>query len=969
MDPERERIHADLRGVVQGEVRCDDLFLRMYASDASIYEIQPLGVVRPRSVADVAAVVQYAAENKIPLHPRGAGSGLAGESLGAGIVIDFAHSMRRPLEIGEDSVRVQSGLSLAQLNRLLRRQGRTFGPDPANRAVTTVGSVVALDASGSRWMQYGSARSHVQALQVVLADGQVVEIDRNQAPSGGTASLSRRLTALVEREHATIQSHRPDTLVNRCGYHIYDKPRAKPVDLVDLLVGSEGTLGIITEATLATQPLKAHRGVALLLFERLELAAKAAIELRRFQPWACDLLDRRLMRLACESDIRYQLLLPDVTEASLLLEVQDDDPTEVRGRLRQMIQVIQRKKKLAFDAKLALDGEEVDFYWKLAEHVVPTLYRLKGQTRALPFVEDIAIPPTKLPEFLVAVQNILKQHQVTASLFAHAGHGQLHIRPFLDLANLDHVRQLHVLAKDIYQYVTDAGGTISGEHGTGLSRTWFMRQQYGPLYNVFKQVKNIFDPQRILNPDKVVANDPQPVTHNLRSVSEAATSNEQGDGGAVVELQLHWDPAEVALAARTCNGCGSCQTLSPDQRMCPIFRNAPSEEASPRAKANLMRAFITGRLEWEGISSQATKEIADLCVNCHQCRLDCPARVDIPKLMTECKAQFVESNGLRFSEWLLGRVDLLCAWGSRFRVLANWCLGDPRMRWLLEKVSGISQGRKLPRFASRNFLRTPTRRRLGKADKLPGKKVVYFIDLFATYFDVELANALVAILEHHGISVYVPSAQLGSGMPLIAQGNLDRARTIARRNVTLLADAIRQGYHVVATEPSAALCLTYEYPNLLGDADSALVAEHTSEACDYLWRMHQSGKLELDLRPIASTLAYHEPCHVRALGTQRAGEQLLKLIPGLNVQSIDRGCSGMAGTYGLRRENYITSLRMGMGMISQVRAPGVQIGASECSACRLQMRQGTVKPALHPLKLLAASYGLAPNPVQQRGRP
>lgn len=965
MDPDRERIQADLRGVIEGEVRCDELFTQMYSSDASIYEIRPMGVIRPRTVNDVVAAVQYAAENGISIHPRGAGSGLAGESLGQGLILDFAHGFRRPLDFDVDSARVQSGMSLAQLNRFLSRQGRKFGPDPANVAVTTMGSVASLNASGSRWLKYGAARQNIRAMQVVLADGQVVRFDReSESTDSRVQNLTQRIGDLARLHETTIADHRPKTLVNRCGYHIYLEDQ-QPLQLTDVMIGSEGTLGIITELTVDTVPIPAHRGVALLLFERLELAARAALELRRFLPWACDLLDRRLMRLAGESDMRFQVLLPEATEASLLIEVQDDSAAEVRGRLEQMIQVIQRKKKLAFDAKKALEPAEVDFYWSLAKDVVPSLYRLKGHRRALPFIEDVAIPPAKLPDFLVTLQNVLKQHQVTASLFAHAAHGQLHIRPFLDLANLDHVHRLHQLAKDINQEVVAIGGTISGEHGTGLSRTWFMQQQYGPLYDVFRQVKQVFDPSGIMNPGKVVAADPQPISHNLRPVQTTLINKDAtADAQTFVDLQLNWDPAEVALTARTCNGCGECHTLSDTERMCPIFRAEPSEEASPRAKANLMRALMTGRLEWDAVTSDSMKQIADLCVNCHQCRLDCPARVDIPKLMTECKSQYVNSNGLRFSDWLLGRVDLLSAWGSRFTRLANWTISNPQLRWMLEKITGISQGRVLPPFASRSFMRTYERRRLGKPNKVAGEKVVYFVDVFANYFDVELAQAFVGILEHHGISVYVPAAQLSSAMPMISQGNVDRARSLAKRNVAVLADAIRQGYHVVATEPSAALCLKQEYPSLLDDADAELVAENTSEACDYFWKMHQSGKLELDLRPISTTVAYHEPCHSRALNTQQAGQKLLSLIPGLTVQSIDKGCSGMAGIYGLRKENYRMSLRIGLNMINAVRSSDIQVGSSECSACRIQMQQGTSKSTQHPLKLLAASYGLATNPIQ-----
>ena len=978
MDKERERIQADLRGLLKGDVYCDDLFVQMYASDASIYEVRPLGVVRPRTTADVAACVQYAAENDFPLHARGAGTGLAGESVGAGLVIDFAHFMRRIISSDGETVRVQPGVTLAQLNRYLAPSGRCFGPDPANQAVTTMGSVAALDASGSRWLKYGSPRQHIDSVRAVLADGEIVSLGRHPVgvmppPSGSRRlhRIARGVAELIERNSSVISEHAPKSLVNRCGYQLDGIVKDGQVDLAQLMVGSEGTLALLTEITVRSVPRPAHRGVVLLLFERLELAARAALEVTRFGAWSCDIMDRRLLRLACESDVRYELLIPASTEASLLVEVQGDDPGEIRDTLRQVIHQVQRRKKLAFDAKLALEADEVEFFWRLAEHVVPTLYRLKGSTRPLPFVEDIAIPPAELPRFFVTLQNVLKKHEVTASLFGHAGHGQLHVRPFLDLAEPSHVRQLHHLARELYEEVIAIGGTISGEHGVGLSRSWFMREQYGELYDVFQETKRLFDPHNTLNPGKVVTDLPQPVTHNLRPVTRAAmltTTDDSADavaanGHQLVTLQLNWNPEQMAHMARSCNGCGSCRTLSPSERMCPIFRIAPSEEASPRAKANLLRAILTGRLDANALNSDDMKHVSDLCVNCHQCRLECPARVDIPKLMIEWKAQYVTTNGLQPGDWVMTRLDLLAKWASRTSPMANWAIGNRQMRWLIEKLFGIAQGRKLPRVSRRSFLRRAARRRLTRPSRAQGRKVAYFVDLYANRFDAELADALIAVLEHNGVSVFVPPGQLQSAMPMVSLGSLDRARRVARRNVTLLADAIRQGYHVVATEPSATLCLTHEYRNLFeeGDEDVQLVAANTSDACSYVWKMHQAGKLELDLKPISSTIGYHEPCHARALGTGSAGENLLRLIPGLVVRRIDRGCSGMAGTFGLKRENYRSSLRAGWGLISALRHSTIQAGATECSACKIQMEQGTEKPTIHPLKLLAASYGLLPD--------
>ena len=998
MDQERQRIQEDLRGLLDGDVRCDDIFVQMYANDASVYEIRPLGVIRPRNVSDVVVAVQYAAEHNYSIHPRGGGSGVAGESLGSGLVLDFSQHMRRVIAIEEDRVRLQPGVVHAQLNRLLKRRGQIFGPDPANTAVSTMGSVLALNSTGSHWMKYGTPRDLVESMQVVLADGTIIragyeqgkaiawdetcpvsasvrEAAETEEKEPRSRQIQSRLSGLLERESEVVQSHRPQSLVHRCGYHVFDITDGDSVDLARLLVGSEGTLGLITEMTLRLQQLPAASGVVLLFFDRLESAAQAALEAREMSAIACDIMDRRLLSIARELDSRYHRLLPPEAEAMLLIEMEGDSAGDVRTRLDDLVQRIHHQQHLAFATWRATEEEEIKLAWDLIRNVVPRLYRLEGSARALPFVEDVAVPPERLTEFLTGLQNILKEHEITASLFGHAGHGQLHVRPFLDLANPEHVYLMHSVAADIYQLALEVKGTISGEHGAGLSRTWFMRDQFGPLYNVLREVKRTFDPDNLFNPGRVVADLPQPIHNNLRPVEVAADlaplseSTPLEDGYEVetgkadkprITLQLAWSPDELVYTARTCNGCGRCRTLAPQERMCPIYRFAPREEASPRAKANLMRGILTGRLDSDTLADEELKSIADLCVNCHQCRIECPASVDIPRLMVEAKAQYVATNGLSFSDSMLTQLDRLARWSNRLRPLYNWAIGNRQMRWLMEKMFGLAQGRKLPRVARRNFLRIAQRRRLHRPLRHSGRKVVYFVDVFANWFDVQLAEATIDVLEHNGISVYVPGNQLAAGMSAISEGAIDLARRLATRNVTLLADSIRQGYQVVTTEPAAAMCLTKEYTNLLDSDDARLVAENTVDACHYLWKMHENGQLELDLQPIVTTVGYPLPCHLRALPVPASGESLIKLIPGLVVKRLDHGCSGMAGTFGLKKKNYRNSLRAGWDLISAIRNSPVQIGTTECSACKLQMEQGTTKPTLHPLKLLALSYGLRP---------
>ncbi|MDA1180324.1 MAG: anaerobic glycerol-3-phosphate dehydrogenase subunit C, partial [Planctomycetota bacterium] len=941
--------------------------------------------------------------HQVPLHARGAGSGLAGESLGRGLVIDFSQHMRRILSLEDDIVRVQPGTTLASLNRWLALQGRVFGPDPANRAVTTVGGTVSVDGAGSRWLAYGSVHNRVESLQVVFAEGHQEEVHRHSilpehsdTQSPHTGRLAKQVGALLEREASHLEICQPQSLVNRAGYAVHGILDQHCVDMRRLLVGSEGTLGLITEVSLKTDPLPRHEGVVLLFFERLESAARAAVEIPRLGATAVDLMDRRLLSLARETNESYSSMLPASAEALLLIEFHDEDAHQLRQRLQNVVHLICKRKRLAFDSRISLNAAERALFWSLTEHVVPSLYRLKGSTRPLPFVEDVAVPPAKLPDVLVQIQNVLKRLQITASFFAHAGHGQLHIRPFLDLANPDDVTRMGELAESLYEEVLSVGGTISGEHADGFSRSWYLRRQYGPLYDLFGQIKQTLDPLGILNPGRIAGPGIPFLTDNLRPLGETLLTSDRSTllntngpknlaapTGSIdepapvdlpaatvmgplpsprdtVQLQLWWNSHEIADVARECNGCARCRSTSAEERMCPVFRAVPSEEATPRAKANLLRAILNESLPTNTLESDIFKGVADLCFHCHQCRLECPARVDIPKLMVEAKAQYLAVKGPRPFEWFFSDLDRVARVSSWFRPFVNFALENAQFRWVLEKVLGITQRRKLPRVDGRSFLRRAERRRLTRPHREPGPKVLYFVDIFANWYDVQLADALVRVMEHNGISVYVHPSQRRAGMELIALGLIDRVRPLAARNISVLADAVRKGYEIVTSEPSAALVLRHEYPQLIDDPDAELVARNTTDACAYLWRLHQAGKLELNFSPLNLRIGYHQPCHLRALDVGSPGESLMRLIPGLQVERIERGCSGMAGTFGLKRENYRASLRIGRGLLSAVRDPSLHAGATECTTCRMQMEHGTAKPTLHPLKVLALAYGLMP---------
>ena len=973
MDPERSRIEADLNGVLDGEVRCSDLFLQLYASDASVHEIRPLGVIRPRHVSDVVHVVNYAREKGLTLHPRGSGSNVIGGCLGRGLIMDFSHDMRRIESIDGETVTVQPGVVLATLNRELRRIGRVFGPDPATRSVTTIGGLLALNLTGSHWAKFGAPRDQVLELQVVLPNGQVVDIPSSIKDPNNEISLDphiesirQRLDSLVQSRQKTIDDYRPKTLINQAGYNLFDIAPNGRVDLTRLLVGSEGTLGIITRATLKTETIAQHRGVALLFFSRLDSAARAAVEINSLDVAACDLLDRRLLTLARETNPLFVRLVPVDAEAMLLVEYHAEDDAKLRDKLEQLAYRIVKRRKLAFDVRITTQLEERNLFWRLTRRVTPTLYRLRGDRRAVPFVEDLAVAPAKLPEFLAAAHQILNRHEVTASIFSHTPQGLIQLNPFLDLSSSNDVELMRRLMDDLLAKVVEFGGTASGAFGDGLTRSWHLRRQFGGLYSAFVEVKNLFDPDYLLNPGIIVEKNESSPTANLRRFAPpVSNATDQPVEPAlnslpIIEPMLAWGQEDIAATSRNCNGCARCRTNAEDQRMCPIFRIGPREEASPRAKANLMRSIVSGQLPVSIMATDEFKAVADLCVNCHQCRLECPASVDIPKLMIEAKAQYVAVNGLSVSDWLFARLDLLYEFAGRMPRVTNQMIRSKLARWFMERFLGIAQGRKLPRFSQMSFLRWANRNRLSRSNRQLGRKVAFFVDAYVNWNDLELGQSLVRVLQHNGIDVIVPQDQLVSGMSLISDGVLTRAKRLAEKNVELLAEYVRQGFQIVTTEPSAALALKHEYLNMLDDDDARLVSANTFEACHYLLNLHQTGDLELDFRPVNQTVGYHMPCHQKALEIGNPGVNLLRLIPGLQVELIEKGCSGMCGTFGLKRRNYVRSLRMGFPLINAMRSPSIVAGTTECSTCKIQMEQGTSKPTIHPIKILALAYGLLP---------
>jgi FAD/FMN-containing dehydrogenase/Fe-S oxidoreductase len=1010
VDERRARIYDDLRGIVQGELYFEPLDRAPYAHDASLYEIDPLGVIVPRNELDVVNIVRYTAENRIALHVRGAGTDTGGGSLGPGLVVDLSRHLRRVIAIEPEHVVVEPGVVLDRLNAQLAPLGRRLEPVPHHGDVATVGGLIAVDAAGARSLRYGSIGDQVDRLRVVFAQGEVADLgfepwpDFEAEPGDLKDLIVRKLQTLFRSSESRLQRMMPPVRRNRAGYALARAACESGIHLGRLVAGSEGTLAVVLHAVLRTLPLPAAQGVVILPFVGLSDAAAFVTELLdpSFAPSSCDLFDRRSLVLVRDTDPSLRVGIDERAEAILTVEFEGNDSDFVTGKVRHLSERAQRSGRLVAAPFATFKRVECERILGLRRLVEPLLMRFRGPARPVSIVDDVAVPPDQLAPVLQRLQNLLQQQNLTWTLDAYAGDGRIRFRPFLDLSDPGDRAKLEPLACRFYDIVLEVGGTISSAQACGLASTQFLRKQYGEVLQVFREIKDAFDPLGQLNPGKVIGEDPHLMLQDLKawhtapavpepgtgapasitwgsaefsaeSVSKAASSSRPENANfaqqqivplqaPVIQAALRWPDLSLIETASACQGCGTCRSLDPTLRMCPSFRAHRREAASPRAQANLIREITTGVVDPRLWGSEEFKAHADLCIHCKLCRTECPSAVDVSSLMLEAKAAYVEKHGLPPGEWIFSRIEFWARLASRFPILTNFLLSRRSARWLLDRLLGLSRHRLLPRVRRTSFTRRAARLGLNKPrPQQPGPRVVYFVDVYANYYDQELAEAVVAVLRQAGVNVLVPSRQRSSGMAALIVGDIDHARDQALANLRVLANAVRDGYTVVCSEPTAALMLRHEYVKLTEDLDAELVAANTMDVGQYLLGLDARGQLPRPHEPLHAKVGYHQPCHLRALEVGTPGLDLLRNVLGLDVEFINRGCSGMGGTYGLSRDRFWTSIRAGRGLLRRLRDGDIEIGATECGACRIQMEQGVAKRTLHPIKLLSLGYGLNPS--------
>lgn len=946
-----ETIGADLASLIKGDV-CVDVYTRtVFSTDASIYRIVPQCVVAPKDESDVMAVIRYVAKNGISLAPRGAGSGVAGESLIDGIVLDVRRYMNAILETADDGswVRVQPGVVLDALNRHLSKWGRKIGPDPSSGNRAVIGGIVANNATGAHSLQYGYIADHVKSVRAGLADGTCVEFTENMHDDseGPEGNLAKACLKLLADKQELIDRVQPATKRNRCGYTIQSIIHDSTVNLAKLMAGSEGTLAVFTEVTLRTVPVPGAKGLVQFEFADFQTMARAVPVIVDCGATTCELMDQALIEMARKTFPKYKKVLPAGCAATLLVEHVGDDAQQVRRKIEKTIESVG---SLSTKYQVVLNEDEQAFLWKSRKDAVPLLNREKGPAHPIAVVEDVSVQNSQLDKYIVGMERIGKKYNIPMTFYGHAGDGELHIRPYLDLSRAEDVDRLRQIAQETFSLAWSLGGTISGEHADGLLRAAFIEAQYGrEYYQVLKEIKRIFDPAGILNPGKIINEDPDVMAKHLRAVELKAAADFQ--------TELYFQPDEFRYEAEQCNGCGVCLAETAGSRMCPVFRGLNEEVANSRAKANLLSAWMAGKFSHETADAKKLKDILGLCVNCKMCAIECPAGVDISKIIVEARTQLARQTGFTFAELALSHNRWLSVLSSTFAPLSNWILSLSLTRWIVEKMIGLDRTRRFPHFDRGSFIHKAQRRlRKQTVSSVSTDKVVYFVDSFANWNDHELGFSVLDILERLGVEVVVPN-QRPVPLPAYVYGNLNTAQRDIEYNLRHLVPYVQQGYKVVCSEPSAALCLKEEMRLIVDSPQAYLVAENTFELMDFLkpWVEKKKGALSFPEQYTGRKIAYHAPCHLKALRLSGVSMELFNGF-GMNITDINGGCCGLAGTAGMQKKHHDLSDAMGALLADRIKELDPDVILTECAACKMQIEYLTGRPVLHPVKLLAQAF-------------
>ncbi len=959
---------ATLRREIEGEVLFDAFSRGRYSTDASHYQIEPIGVVVPKSEADIRRSIEIAADRGIPVLPRGGGTSQCGQTVGEALVIDVSKHLNNIVEFDPDAERitVQPGVALDQLNGLLNRHGLMFMVDVSTSSRATIGGMTGNNSCGARSIQYGTMRDNVHGIDAILADGSshhfgAIKMDA-EAPeeSPEFRQLSKKLLDLGTREADEIRDKFPPLMRRVGGYNIdalvpghSNRPGAADVNLAHLLVGSEGTLAFSTAIDLKLHRLPKHKVLGICHFPTFYKAMESTQHIVKLGPTAVELVDRTMMDLARDIPIfrpTIERFVQGEPDALLLVEFAGDSEEEQLVKLQQLDELMG---DMGFPNAVvkAISGADQREFWEVRKSGLNIMMSMKGDGKPISFIEDCAVPLEDLAEYTDRLTRVFDKYGTKGTWYAHASVGCLHVRPIVNLKEEEGAKKMRAIAEEAFAMVREYKGSHSGEHGDGLVRSEFHEAMFGPrMTGSFEEVKDLFDPKGLLNPGKIV----RPPKMDDRSLFRF----KPGYKVQPIDTALDWsDWGGLGGAVEMCNNNGACRKFDANV-MCPSFRATGEEQHLTRGRANTLRLALSGQLGDDAFTSDEMHETMKLCVGCKGCKRECPTGVDMSRMKIEFLHHYRRKNGLSLQDRLVGYLPRYAPWAARLSGLANLRDQVPGLAWLSEKLAGFSSKRTLPRWQRDYF---------GPAGSVPvsgdGKDVVLLADTFNTYFEPENARAALRVLEAAGYTVHTPKADDGDrplccGRTFLSVGLVDEAKREARRTLSALKPFVEKGVPVVGLEPSCLFTLRDEFTAMLPGDETDALAGQAKLLEEFLAEQAADNDLALPLKPLDATEAVlHGHCHQKAFAAMGAVETVLRLVPDLDVRTIPSSCCGMAGAFGYDAENYDISMKMAeLSLLPAVReTPSGILLVADGTSCRHQIADGAGRNAIHVARVLEAA--------------
>lgn len=932
--------HATL-SAANCEIAFDNLTRQLYATDASHYQIEPMAVAFPRHAKQASAVIQAAAQAGVSVIPRGAGTGLVGGAIGDGVVLDFSRYTRIITDFDREkrTIRVGAGVVLDQLNAFLKPEGFAFGPDVATSSRATLGGMIGNNSSGARTAFYGTTLDHVLELEIVMADGRVLQV----GPERGTLPIQRELLEnMAMLNSLQIHERFGDGLLKRWPGYALDRIVKAPNNLINVIAGSEGTLAAIVSAKLKIVPTPDEMGLGLIFFDSAAEAMQATVELSQLKPVAIEFIDRLLLdqtRGQREFQAARDLLELDAHPAEGILVVEFYEEVEERLAAMEKLPLGRRKKIMQTLA-------QINLVWGLRKHGLSLLTSCKGSAKPVTCIEDTAVRPQDLPAYYGELSELIHEAGLQASFYGHAASGLLHVRPVLDLHTPGDLKKFRQITEEVAALVRQFKGSFAAEHGVGMGRTEFLKEQVGEeLYLLMRQIKKSFDPHNLFNPGKLIDDGRYRLDKHLRPA-------------VGVERQLPFEPTLAHVARdgsfaanlEQCNGCGGCRKET--ATMCPTFVATGEEGMSTRGRANLIRAVLDRRgvRKGEEFNSPELEAALSNCLSCKACTNECPSNVNMALLKADLQWARIKRDGLSFSQRLFSSVDLLGKLGCLLPKITNDILSSGRMRRLLGRMTGISEDRLLPRYADQRFDKWFEKRNKVEC-KLRGR-VILWDDTFVRYNDPHIGMAAVAVLEAAGYDVTLAEGRKCCGRPAFSQGNLGMARKLGEHNLALLAET-GDDIPIIFLEPSCYSMFIEDYREMsLPDADR--IAARCFLLEQFLDQLLSAEPEALVFHARPTTVAIHVHCHAKALTNPSYMHRLAARLPGRKVHYLDTGCCGMAGAFGMLESKYELSVQIAKPLVEKIRElPYGSFVVASGASCRHQIDHLAPVRSRHMAEVLA----------------